>query len=80
MDLYNGEIIAYSISDQQDVNFIILDILNQLPEVSDCLFHIDQGSLYTSYTYQQEVTKRGITSSVKGLLPVMPTSNCFMPV
>ncbi|MDT2825085.1 DDE-type integrase/transposase/recombinase, partial [Vagococcus lutrae] len=58
MDLYNGEIVAYSISDKQDVNFV-LDTLNQLPEVNDCILHSDQGSVYTSYTYQQEITKRG---------------------
>ncbi len=63
MDLYNGEIVAYSISDKQDVNFV-LDTLKQLPEVNDCILHSDQGSVYTSYTYQQEVTKRGITMSM----------------
>ncbi|MDT2820120.1 IS3 family transposase, partial [Vagococcus lutrae] len=55
--------VAYSISDKQDVNFV-LDTLNQLPEVNDCILHSDQGSVYTSYTYQQEVTKRGITMSM----------------
>ena len=32
MDLYNGEIVAYSISDKQDVNFV-LDTLKQLPKL-----------------------------------------------
>ena len=63
MDLYNGEIVAYSLSDKQDVNFV-LDTLNQLPEVSNCILHSDQGSVYTSYNYQKELTKKGITMSM----------------
>ena len=63
MDLYNGEIVAYSIGDKQDVSFV-LDTLNQLPEVHDCILHSDQGSVYTSYSYQKEIAKRGITMSM----------------
>jgi len=63
MDLYNGEIIAYSIGDKQDVSFV-LDTLNQLPPLINCLLHSDQGSVYTSYSYQKEIKKKGITMSM----------------
>ena len=34
LDLYNGEIVAYSIADKQDTAFV-LDTLNQLPAVQE---------------------------------------------
>lgn len=47
-DLYNGEIIAYTIRSNQNIDYV-LDMLNQLPKlISDCLLHSDQGSVYTS--------------------------------
>ncbi|MBC1634519.1 DDE-type integrase/transposase/recombinase, partial [Listeria welshimeri] len=52
MDLYNGEIIAYTIKDKQDVS-LVLDTLEQLPKKCDGLLHSDQGSVYTSYQYQK---------------------------
>lgn len=63
MDLYNGEIIAYNIGEKQDINFV-LKTLDQLPEVTDCLLHSDQGSVYTSYRYQEEVQRKSITMSM----------------
>lgn len=63
-DLYNGEIIAYTIRSKQDID-CVLDTLNQLPDIpSDCLLHSDQGSVYTSYTYQKAVKQKGITMSM----------------
>ena len=44
MDLYNGEIIAYTLRDKQDVSSV-LDTLNQLPDIHEsCILHSDQGS------------------------------------
>lgn len=63
MDLYNGEIIAYTIGDKQDTSFV-LDTLDQLPDTLDCLLHSDQGSVYTSYDYQEQVKTKGITMSM----------------
>lgn len=63
MDLYNGEIVAYSIGEKQDVSFV-LDTLNQLPKTTDCLLHSDQGSVYTSYSYQKEISRKRITMSM----------------
>ncbi|MBC2347439.1 DDE-type integrase/transposase/recombinase [Listeria welshimeri] len=57
MDLYNGEIIAYTIKDKQDVS-LVLDTLEQLPKKCDGLLHSDQGSVYTSVSISK-------TSSIK---------------
>ncbi|PEE75261.1 hypothetical protein COM81_18910 [Priestia megaterium] len=56
-DLFNGEIIAYSMAGCQNVEFV-LDTLNQhspLPE--GCMLHSDQGSIYTLYAYEQKSKK-----------------------
>ncbi|WP_095205971.1 IS3 family transposase [Paenibacillus sp. O199] len=63
LDLYNGEIVAYSIADKQDT-CLVLDTLNQLPERSNMLLHSDQGSVYTSQNYQAVVKGKGIIMSM----------------
>ncbi|WP_242259061.1 IS3 family transposase [Streptococcus thoraltensis] len=63
MDLYNREIVAYSISDCQDTDFV-LDTLNQLNLPQGVLLHSDQGSVYTSKAYDQACTEKGITRSM----------------
>jgi len=64
MDLYNGEIIAYTIGCTQDKEFI-LDTLHQLEQLpKGAILHSDQGAVYTSYDYQQAVKKKGITMSM----------------
>lgn len=63
-DLFNGEILAYSIGDRQDTSFV-LDTLSKLPSLSEgCILHSDQGSVYTSYAYQQAVKEKGIIMSM----------------
>lgn len=63
LDLFNGEIVAYSIADKQDTKFV-LDTLNQLPDLPGTLLHSDQGSVYTSQAYQEAVKGKGITMSI----------------
>lgn len=63
LDLYNGEIVASSLSDTQDTAFV-LDTLNQLPAVPGAILHSDQGSVYTSHGYQEAVKGKGITMSM----------------
>lgn len=66
MDVFNREIIAYTISDKQDTAFV-LDTLNQLDQFDlspDCLLHSDQGAVYTSHEYQQAVKEKGIIMSM----------------
>ena len=58
MDLYNSEIIAYTLSDQQNLECVV-DTLNQLPKIlQPCILHSDQGSVYTSKEYQLRVKKK----------------------
>ncbi len=63
LDLYNGEVVAYSIADKQDTEFV-LDTLSQLPNQPGMLLHSDQGSVYTSQAYQEAVKGKGITMSM----------------
>jgi len=60
----NSEIVSQTIGFKQDTVFV-LDTLNQLPDLPEgCLLHSDQGSVYTSYAYQQAVKEKGITMSI----------------
>lgn len=70
LDLYNGEMVDYSIADWQNTS-LVLDTHDQLPEI---LLHSDQGSVYTTLAYQTVVKEKGITMScpVKGRPLVMP--------
>lgn len=64
MDLYNGEIIAYTIGKSQDVR-LVLDTLQQLENSTEgATLHSDQDSVYTSYNYQMEVKEKRITMSM----------------
>ncbi|WP_283271208.1 DDE-type integrase/transposase/recombinase, partial [Streptococcus dysgalactiae] len=63
MDLYNREMIAYTISECQDTDFL-LDTLNQLKLPKGALLHSGQGSVYTSMAYYQAYTEKGIICSM----------------
>jgi len=63
MDLYNGEIIAYTINDKQDTKFV-LDTLNQIELPKGCILHSDQGSVYTSKDYYDECKEKDIIRSM----------------
>lgn len=63
MDLYNGEIVAYSIGEKQDTE-LVLDTLNQLSLPEGSLLHSDQGSVYTSYEYYQCCKKKNVIRSM----------------
>ena len=63
LDLFNGEIMAYSIADKQDT-VLVLDTLDQLPALPGMMLHSDQGSVYTSQAYQEAVKGKGITMSI----------------
>lgn len=64
MDLYNGEIIASTLSPTQNLK-CVLDTLNQLPRLTKpCVLHSDQGSVYTSREYQKHVQNKSIIMSM----------------
>jgi len=63
MDLYNGEIIAYTINDKQDTKFV-LETLNQLELPKGCILHSDQGSVYTSKDYYEVCKEKDIIRSM----------------
>lgn len=67
-DLFNGEILAYSISDSPDSNLCI-DTVKQLCQTwGECfegaILHNDLGSTYVSYEYMNEVKAHGIRQSI----------------
>ena len=64
LDVFNSEIIAYTIGEKQDVS-LVLDTLHQLPSLPEsCILHSDQGSVYTSAAYQKAVKAKGIIMSM----------------
>lgn len=63
MDLYNGEIIAYTIGDKQDTKFV-LDTLDQIEVPKGCILHSDQGSVYTSKDYYDACKEKDIIRSM----------------
>ncbi|MDS4443116.1 IS3 family transposase [Streptococcus pneumoniae] len=63
MDLYNGEILAYTIGSKQDTKFV-LDTLNQIDLPKGVLLHSDQGSVYTSAEYYNLCKEKNIIRSM----------------
>ncbi|QGH34241.1 IS3 family transposase [Gracilibacillus salitolerans] len=73
MDLYNNEIIAYKVSDTQEVK-LVLDTLEAAckgRETYEVILHSDQGAQYTSYDFQELAKEKGITTSMSR------KGNCF---
>ena len=67
LDLYNREIIGYSISSQPNMEMLrrmMSRTFPKLPKTGKILLHSDQGSLYQSGAYQCLLKERGITQSM----------------
>ncbi len=73
MDLYNNEIIAYRVKESQDVTLVLetLEAACKNREVKDVILHSDQGSVYTSYAFQNLAEEKGIITSMSR------KGNCF---
>ncbi len=67
MDLYNNEIVAYKIYNHQQTPLVIdtlQDALNKRNQPEGVIIHSDQGSVYTSYTFQSYVKEHHLISSM----------------
>lgn len=67
MDLFNNEIVAYKIYDHQQTPLVV-DTLKEALEVrgnpEGVILHSDQGSVYTSYAYQDLIKQNHLISSM----------------
>ncbi|AQQ53208.1 transposase [Planococcus lenghuensis] len=67
MDLYNNEIVAYKLYDHQQTP-LVADTLREALRVrgnpKGVIVHSDQGSVYTSYAYQELIRKEHLVSSM----------------
>lgn len=67
MDLFNNEIVAYKMYDHQQT-LLVTDTLKEVLELrgnpEGVIIHSDQGSVYTSYAYQDLVKESHLVSSM----------------
>lgn len=67
LDMYNGEIVSYTVSDRPDMNMIV-SMLNKAVERTKSpvgvILHSDQGWHYQNPRYQMLLKKHGITQSM----------------
>lgn len=67
LDLYNNEIVAYKLYNHQQTP-LVMDTLKAALEIRNhpqgVIVHSDQGSVYTSYAYQNLIKKRNLVSSM----------------
>ena len=67
LDLYDRKIVAYKISNKNDLN-IVIDTLNEAiskrKDVNGLIIHSDQSYQYTSFQYKEICESNGITISM----------------
>lgn len=67
IDMFNGEIIAYTISDRPDLK-MVMDMMRsakrKIKDTKGIMLHSDQGWHYQNMQYQQTLKKYGITQSM----------------
>lgn len=67
LDMFNGEIISYNISDRPVLGQVI-DMLDQafekIPDNTNLIFHSDQGWQYQHKQYQMRLKQKGIIQSM----------------
>ena len=67
LDMYNGEIISYEISDRPVLGQVLrmLDsAFAKIPDNTNLIFHSDQGWQYQHKTYQKRLKDKGIRQSM----------------
>lgn len=64
-DLYNGEIVAWKISDHPDEQLCeeTVDILSKARNLDEAVFHTDQGSTYLSPKFKEKIKSLGMIQS-----------------
>lgn len=63
LDMYNGEIISYEISDRPVLGQVLRMLDNafaKIPNNTNLIFHSDQGWQYQHKTYQKRLKDKGI--------------------
>ena len=67
LDMYNGEIISYNISEHPVLNQV-LDMLDQaflkIPDDTNLVLHSDQGWQYQHKQYQERLKQKGVRQSM----------------
>ena len=67
LDMYNGEIISYNISERPVLNQV-MDMLDKafvkIPDDTNLIFHSDQGWQYQHKQYQKRLEQKGIRQSM----------------
>ena len=67
LDMYNGEIISYEISDRPVLEQVLRMLDNafaKIPDNTNLIFHSDQGWQYQHKTYQKRLKDKGIRQSM----------------
>lgn len=67
LDMYNGEIISYKISDRpvlKQVLDMLDDAFTKIPDNTKLIFHSDQGWQYQHKQYQHRLKKKGVVQSM----------------
>jgi len=67
MDLFNGEIISYSLSKRpsfQQITAMLKDAFQRIPDNSQLILHSDQGWQYQMKIYQKMLKDKGIRQSM----------------
>ena len=68
LDMYNGEIVSFSISKTPNLEAILKPLEEAIRKTSDCqttrIFHSDQGWAYQLQPYTQKLDENGILQSM----------------
>ncbi|EOU1828641.1 DDE-type integrase/transposase/recombinase [Clostridium perfringens] len=67
-DLFNNEIVTYKVSKHLDLSFVLETVNTAVKlnknSINGLILHSDQGTHYTSKTYQALLSKHGIIQSM----------------
>ena len=67
MDLYNNQIVSYKLYTHQQLPLVVdtlMEALGSRGNTKGVIIHSDQGSVYTSYAYQNLVKEKNLVSSM----------------